>query len=59
MCTDQGASPEERKHRSEQFNAVQGAGPGLVIFQRVRCTTGDCRPRQATGPLHSLWRAAA
>jgi hypothetical protein len=21
MCTDQGASPEERRHRSEQFNA--------------------------------------
>ena len=32
-------------------------GPGLVIFQGVRCTTGDCRPRQATGALHSLWRA--
>jgi hypothetical protein len=31
--------------------------PGLVIFREVRCSTGDCRPLQATGPLHSFWRA--
>jgi hypothetical protein len=57
MCTDQGESAGAKGQKRTISMLFRALGPGLVIVQGVRCTTGDCRPHQATGPLHSLWRA--
>ncbi len=34
MCTDQGASPEERRHRSEQFQCRLRSRLAADIFDR-------------------------
>jgi hypothetical protein len=45
MWTDQGASPDERRHRSDLFQCC----PGPRQFSRVRCTTGIASPAEPLG----------